>query len=90
MLLIFLALCCVFGGVPVAHLFCFLCCVFGGGPCCSHFPFLCCVTFFLFVFILCRVCPMLPVSLDCPFLIVLFIIFSVCHIQSKIVMQTIM
>jgi hypothetical protein len=45
-------LCCVFGWVPVAHLFCFLCCVFGGfrvahlfsfvlcfwwDPCCSSF-----------------------------------------------------
>ena len=36
------------------------------GTCCSHFSFLCCVFFTLFVFIL---CPMLPVSLDCPFLI---------------------
>jgi len=39
--------------------FCVLCCVV-----------LCCVVF-LFVFILCLVCPMLPVSLDCPLLIVI-------------------
>ena len=44
------------GSVCVAHLFSFLCCVF--------FCFL-----LLFVFILHLVCPMLPVSLDCPFLI---------------------
>jgi hypothetical protein len=44
----------VFGGVSVAHL--------------ELFSSLCCV-FVLFVFVLCLVCPMLPVSLDCPFLI---------------------
>ena len=33
-----------------------------------NFSLLCCV-FVLFVFVLCIVCPMLPVSLDCPFLI---------------------
>ena len=36
--------------------------------CCSYFQFLCCV-FVLFVFILFLVTPMLPMSLDCPFLI---------------------
>ena len=41
----------VFVGVCVAHLFSYLCCVF-------------CI---LFVFVLCLVCPMLPMSLDCPF-----------------------
>jgi hypothetical protein len=41
------------------------------GPCCSSFSFLCCVLFlFLSVFALCRVCPMLTLSLDFPFLIV--------------------
>ena len=43
----------VFGGVSVAHL---------------EFSSVCCV-FVLFVFVLCLVCPMLPVSVDCPFLI---------------------
>ena len=43
-----------YGGVRVAHLFSFLCCCF----------------FALSVFILCLVHPMLPVSLDSPFLIV--------------------
>jgi len=47
----------VFSGVRVDHLFSFLCCVL--------FLF-CCV---LFVFVLCLVCPMLSVSLGCPFLI---------------------
>jgi hypothetical protein len=32
-----------------------------------HFSFLFC--FVLFIFVLCLVCPMLPASLDCPFLI---------------------
>jgi hypothetical protein len=39
----------VFGGVRVAHLFCFLCCVF----------------YVLLVVIVCFVCPMLSVSVDC-------------------------
>jgi hypothetical protein len=43
----------VFGGVHVAHLLSFLCNVF----------------FALFVFVLCPVYPMLPVTLYCPFLI---------------------
>jgi hypothetical protein len=63
---------CVFGGVHVAHLFSFLSCVFGG-VCVDHlFSFLCCVVYFvivLFVSALCLVYPMLPVYLDCPFLI---------------------
>ena len=33
-----------------------------------YFGFLCCV-FVMFVLVLCLVCPMLPVSLGCPFLI---------------------
>jgi hypothetical protein len=41
-----------FGRVCVSHLFSFLCCV---------------VLFAMFVFVLCLVCQMLPVSLDCPF-----------------------
>jgi hypothetical protein len=36
-------------------------------PCCSIFLVFC--FFALFAFFLCLVCPMLPVSLDCPFLI---------------------
>ena len=43
----------VFDGVRVAHRFSFLCCVF----------------FLLIVFELCLVYPMLPISLECPFLI---------------------
>ena len=65
-------LCCVFGGVCVDHLFSFLSCVFGR-VCVDHlFSFLCCVVYFvivLFVSVLCLVYPMLPVYLDCPFLI---------------------
>jgi hypothetical protein len=41
--------------------------VFGGVHVAHLFNFLCCV---LFVFVLCLVYPLLPVSLDCPFLIV--------------------
>ena len=46
-----------------------LLCFFWLGPCCSSFQFsvLC---FILFVFVLCLVYPMLPVSLNCPLLIV--------------------
>lgn len=44
----------VLGGVCVDHLFVFLCCV---------------VLFVLFVFVLCLMCPTLPGSLDCSFLI---------------------
>ena len=40
------------------------------GSCRSSFWFLCCVFLFGFILILCLVYPMLPVSLDCPFLIV--------------------
>jgi hypothetical protein len=47
-----------FCGVRVTHLFSFLCCVS------LFFVFVC-----LFVFVLCVVCSMLSVSLDCPFLI---------------------
>ena len=44
-----------------------------GGFCVAHlFSFLCCV-FVLLVFVLCLVHPMLPVSLDCPFLVAHFI-----------------
>ena len=40
---------------------------------------LCCV---LLVFVLCLVCPMLPVSLDCPFLIALrFSLTFTCHVS---------
>ena len=49
----------VFSGICVANLFSFLCCVV------FLFFFLCDV----FVFVLCLVCPMLPVSLDYPFLV---------------------
>ena len=47
------------------------------GSCRSLFQFLCCVFLFCFIFFLCLVCPMLPVSLDCPFLIVRSIFFNV-------------
>ena len=40
----------------------------------NHFSFLC---FFLFLFVLCLVCPMLPMSLDCPFLIALSVFSNV-------------
>ena len=52
------------------------------GPCSSSFCFLCCVVFlFCFVFfVLCLVCPQLPVCLDCPFLIVIW--FSITYISS--------
>ena len=37
-----------------------------------------CVMFFVwFVFVLCLVCPMLPISLDCPFLIAPLVFFNV-------------
>ena len=41
---------------------------FWWGPCCSFFSFLCCV-FSLFVFVMCLVYPLLPMSLGCPFFI---------------------
>ena len=69
----------VFGEVRVAHLFSFLCCVFGGVSVAHLFSFLCCV---LFVFILCLMCPMLPVSLDCPFLVAPSV-FSNFYIQTR-------
>jgi hypothetical protein len=40
---------------------------FWWGSCCSSFVVFCVVFFVLFVFVLCLVCPMLQVSLDCPF-----------------------
>ena len=46
----------IFARISVAHLFSFLCCA---------------VLYALFVFILCLVCPMLPMSLDCPSLLLL-------------------
>jgi hypothetical protein len=55
----------VWPGVLVAHIFSFLCCG----------VFLC-----LFVFVLCVVCPVLQVSLGCPFLISPSVFFNV-HCQ---------
>ena len=74
---LFSFLCCVFGGIRVAHLFSFLCCVFVGVRVAHLFSFLCCVFFVLFVFVLCLVNPMLPVSLDCPFVIAPSVFFNV-------------
>jgi len=48
--------------------------IFGGVHVAHLFSFLCCV---LFVFVLCLVCPMLPVSLDCQFLIALSLFSNV-------------
>ena len=42
---------------------------FWWGPCCSSFLVFYVVFFSLFVFVLCFVYPMLPLSLDCSFLI---------------------
>ena len=50
-------------GVRVVHRFSFLCC--------------CCFFVFCFVFVLCVVCPVFPVSLDCPFLIAASVFSSV-------------
>jgi hypothetical protein len=38
-------MCCVFGGVRVAHKFSFMCCVFGGVSVVHKFSFLCCETY---------------------------------------------
>jgi hypothetical protein len=40
---------------------------FWWGPCCSSVLVFCVVFFILFVFVLCLVCGVLPVCLDCPF-----------------------
>jgi len=48
--------------------------IFGGVHVAHLFSFLCCV---LSVFVLCLVCPMLPVFLDCPFLIALSVFSNV-------------
>ena len=75
----------VFGVVLVAHLY-----SFWWGPCCSSFLIFCVVCVALFVFDLCLLYPMLPASLDSPFLIVpsifsnataLIIVISVIYIQ---------
>ena len=43
------------------------------GQCCSSiFSFLCCALLIFFVFVLCLVRPLFPMSLDCPFLIAHF------------------
>ena len=51
----------VFGGVRVPHIFSSLCCVV--------FCFFFCLFFYRILFVMCIVCLMLPVSLDCPFMI---------------------
>ena len=48
----------------------------GGVRVAHDFSFLCCV-FALFVFVLCILCPMLPVSQDCPFLITPSVFYDV-------------
>jgi hypothetical protein len=48
--------------------------VFDGIRVANHFSFL---WFFLFLFVLCLVCPMLPMSLDYPFLIALSVFSNV-------------
>jgi hypothetical protein len=53
----------VFGGIRVALLLSFLCCVM--------------LFYVLFVFVLCLVCQMLPMSLDCLFLIAPLVFFDV-------------
>ena len=61
----------VFGGVHVAH----------------HFSFLCYIVYFvivLFVFVLCLLCPVLSVSLGCPFLIAPSV-FSIVYLQNLII-----
>ena len=65
----------VFDGINVAHLFNFLCCV------------LFCVAF---VLVLCIVCPMLPVSLDWPFLIALSVFSNVYFIYALQILRHIM
>ena len=70
--------------------FSFLCCVVHSWFVCLH-PVFCVPNVAsisglpildLFVFVLCIVCPMLPVSLDCPFLICLFSSCVLC-VQSN-------
>jgi hypothetical protein len=83
----------VFSGVCVAHLFSFLCCVFSGSVLLIFLVFcvvflvgsvlliclaFCVVLFVLLVFVLCLVYPMLPVSLDCPYLIAPSVFSNVC------------
>ena len=54
------------------------------GPCSSSFKFsvFCCDFFILFVIVMCLVCPILLVSLDCPFLIGPSV-FSNVYLQPK-------
>ena len=84
---------CFYGGVSVAHLFRFLCCVFCFvcHPPVSCMPNIACVSglssscvlyaqycmCLWIVFLLCLVCPMLHVSLDCPLLIALSVFSNV-------------
>jgi hypothetical protein len=45
---------------------------------------LCCV---FHLFVLCLVCPILPVSLDCPYLIAPSVFFSVCILSCIIALH---
>ena len=58
------------------------------GPCCTSFLVFCvalsCAYFALFVFVLCLVCPMLPFSLDCPFLIVISVFSNVYFLVARV------
>jgi hypothetical protein len=56
---------------------------FWWGPCYSSLLFFCVVLFVLFVFVLCLVFPMLPVFLNCPFLIALSVSLTFICIMKK-------
>ena len=61
-----------FGGVHIAHLYSFL-----------WFVVLC-FCFVLFIFVLCFVCTMSPVSLDCPFLIAPLVFINISSNQLSL------
>ena len=66
----------VFCGICFAYLFTFLLCFLLCLSVLHHVYNVTCVSgIVLFVFVLCLVCPLLPLSLDCPFLIA-FSVFS--------------
>jgi hypothetical protein len=56
--------------------------VFGTVSFAHLFSFLCCV---FALFVLCLVCPMLPVSLDCPFLIALRVSLTFIYKLKKLI-----
>jgi len=61
--------------------------VFGGVPVGHLFSFLCCV-FVLFAFVLCRVYSIMPVSLDCPFLISRSVFLNVYLIETTCITRS--